>query len=212
MRNEEGLAFHLHIKEGDIGRYVLLPGDPARCEKIAKYFDDAHFVAQNREYVTWTGTLLGEKVSVCSTGIGCPSAAIAVEELVEMGADTLVRVGSSGSMQPYVHRGDVVVVNGSIRDEGTTSHYLPMEFPAVADIDVVQALRAGAKSSACAITAVSRNPKIPSTAKWSARACPCRAGWKNAGMRSSPVAPCAPRWNPLPYSFSPPFTANAPGV
>ena len=145
MRNEEGLAFHLHIKEGDIGRYVLLPGDPARCEKIAKYFDNPHFVAQNREYVTWTGTLLGEKVSVCSTGIGCPSAAIAVEELVEMGADTLVRVGSSGSMQPTVHRGDVVVVTGSIRDEGTTSHYLPMEFPAVADIDVVLALREGAK-------------------------------------------------------------------
>lgn len=145
MRNEEGLAFHLHIKEGDIGRYVLLPGDPARCEKIAKYFDDAHFVTQNREYVTWTGSLLGEKVSVVSTGIGCPSAAIAVEELVEMGADTLVRVGSSGSMQPYVHRGDVVVVTGSIRDEGTTSHYLPMEFPAVADFEVVQALRAAAE-------------------------------------------------------------------
>jgi uridine phosphorylase len=144
MRNEEGLAFHLHIKEGDIGRYVLLPGDPARCEKIAKYFDNAHFVAQNREYVTWTGTLLGEKVSVVSTGIGCPSAAIAVEELIDVGADTLVRVGSSGSMQPNVHAGDVVVVTGSIRDEGTTSHYLPIEFPAVADLDVVNALRSGA--------------------------------------------------------------------
>ena len=72
MRNEEGLAFHLHIKEGDVGRYVLLPGDPARCEKIARYFDHPHFVAQNREYVTWSGSLLGEKVSVVSTGIGCP--------------------------------------------------------------------------------------------------------------------------------------------
>lgn len=145
MKNEEGLAFHLHIKKGDIGRYVLLPGDPGRCEKIARYFDNPHFVAQNREYVTWTGTLLGEKVSVVSTGIGCPSAAIAVEELIECGADTLVRVGSSGSMQPYVHTGDVVVVTGSIRDEGTTSHYLPIEFPAVADIDVVNAMRAGAQ-------------------------------------------------------------------
>ncbi len=87
MRNEEGLAFHLHIQQGDIGRYVLLPGDPARCEKIARYFKDAHFVAQNREYVTWTGSLLGEKVSVISTGIGCPSAAIAVEEAIEAGAE-----------------------------------------------------------------------------------------------------------------------------
>ena len=144
MKNEEGLAFHLHIKEGDIGRYVLLPGDPARCEKIARYFDDPHFVAQNREYVTWSGTLLGEKVSVVSTGIGCPSTAIAVEELVEAGADTLIRVGSSGSMQPYIHTGDVVMVSAAIRDEGTTSHYLPIEFPAVADIDVVTALREAA--------------------------------------------------------------------
>jgi uridine phosphorylase len=144
MKNEEGLAFHLHIKEGDIGRYVLLPGDPARCEKIAKYFDDPHFVAQNREYVTWTGTLLGEKVSVVSTGIGCPSTAIAVEELIEAGADTLIRVGSSGAMQPTVHTGDVVVATAAIRDEGTTSHYLPIEFPAVANIEVVNALVAGA--------------------------------------------------------------------
>lgn len=145
MRNEEGLAFHLHIKEGDVGRYVLLPGDPARCEKIARYFDSPHFVAQNREYVTWTGTLLGEKVSTVSTGIGCPSTAIAVEELIEIGADTLIRVGSSGSMQPYIHAGDVAVVTAAIRDEGTTSHYLPIEFPAVADIDVVNALREGAR-------------------------------------------------------------------
>lgn len=145
MKNEEGLAFHLHIKEGDIGRYVLLPGDPARCEKIAQYFDDPHFVAQNREYVTWTGLLLGEKVSVVSTGIGCPSAAIAVEELVETGADTLIRVGSSGSMQPHIHTGDVVVVNAAIRDEGTTPYYLPIEFPAVADNDVVNALREAAR-------------------------------------------------------------------
>ena len=146
MRNEDGLAFHLHIKEGDVGRYVLLPGDPGRCEKIARYFDDAHFVAQNREYTTWTGSLLGEKVSVVSTGIGCPSAAIAVEELVEVGADTLIRVGSSGSMQPDVHTGDIVVVTASIRDEGTTRQYLPLEFPAVANLDVINALRAGARN------------------------------------------------------------------
>ena len=145
MKNESGLAFHLHIKEGDIGRYVLLPGDPGRCEKIAQYFDNPRLVARNREYVTWSGTLLGEAVSVVSTGIGAPSTAIAVEELVECGANTLIRVGSSGSMQPDIHSGDVVVVSASIRDEGTTSHYLPIEFPAVANIEVVNALRAAAK-------------------------------------------------------------------
>ena len=144
MKNEQGLAFHLHIKEGDIGRYVLMPGDPARCEKIARYFDNPQFIAQNREYLTWTGTLLGEKVSVVSTGIGCPSTAIAVEELIEAGADTMIRVGSCGAMQPYVHTGDVIVATGAIRDEGTTLHYLPMEFPAVANIEVVNALVAGA--------------------------------------------------------------------
>lgn len=145
MRNEEGLAFHLHIKEGDVGRYVLLPGDPGRCAKIAAFFDDPHFVAQNREYVTWTGTLLDEKVSVVSTGIGCPSTAIAIEELVDVGADTFIRVGSSGAMQPDGRMGDVAIVTGSIRDEGTTLHYLPVEFPAVADVDVVLALREAAQ-------------------------------------------------------------------
>jgi uridine phosphorylase len=145
MRNEKGLQFHLHIKDGDVGRYVLLPGDPGRCEKIAAYFDDAHFVAQNREYVIWTGTLLGEKVSVCSTGIGCPSAAIAVEELIDSGADTLIRVGSSGAMQPFTRMGDVAIITASIRDEGTTRQYLPIEFPAVADPDVVSALREAAQ-------------------------------------------------------------------
>jgi uridine phosphorylase len=145
MKNDEGLQFHLHIKEGDIGRYVLLPGDPGRCEKIAAYFDNPHFVAQNREYVIWTGTLLGEKVSVSSTGIGCPSTAIAVEELIDAGADTLIRVGSSGSMQPGVRMGDVVVISGAIRDEGTSPSYLPIEFPAVANPDVVFALREAAR-------------------------------------------------------------------
>lgn len=145
MRNEEGLAFHLHIQEGDVGRYVLLPGDPGRCEKIARYFEDAHFVAQNREYVSWTGTLLGEKVSAVSTGIGCPSTAIAVEELVDVGADTFIRVGSSGSMQPDIHQGDIAILTGSIRDEGTSIQYLPVEFPAVASLEVVNALKAGAE-------------------------------------------------------------------
>jgi uridine phosphorylase len=145
MRNEDGLMFHLHIKEGDIGRYVLMPGDPGRVPKIATFFERAKPVAQNREYTTYTGSLMGEKVSVISTGIGCPSTAIAIEEAIEAGAETLIRVGTSGAMQPYIRTGDLAVVTGAIRDEGTSRAYLPIEFPAVADPEVVAALREGCR-------------------------------------------------------------------
>ena len=142
---EQEVMFHIQMKKGDVGRYVFLPGDPGRCEMIASYFDDPKLVAYNREYKTYTGTLLGEKVSVTSTGIGCPSTAIAVEELIMIGADTFIRVGTSGGMQPHFKAGDLGIVTGAIRDEGTTLHYMPPEFPAVADIDVVLALRDAAK-------------------------------------------------------------------
>jgi uridine phosphorylase len=141
------LQHHIQLKRGDVGRYVLLPGDPGRCEKIAAYFDNPQLMAYNREYKTYTGTLLGEKVSVTSTGIGCPSTAIAVEELVAIGADTFVRVGTSGGIQPGTQTGEIAVVSGAIRDEGTTLHYMPPEFPAVADVDVVLALVEGAKTA-----------------------------------------------------------------
>lgn len=147
MGKDTDLQHHLKLKAGDVGRYVLLPGDPGRCEKIAEYFDDPELIAYNREYKTYTGTLLGEKVSVVSTGIGCPSAAIAVEELVNIGADTFIRVGTSGAMQPDIETGDVAVVTSAIRDEGTSLHYLPLAFPAIADVDVVQSLRKGAKKA-----------------------------------------------------------------
>jgi len=143
MQNPE-VMYHIHLKAGDVGRYVLLPGDPGRSEKIASYFDNPRFIASNREFRTYTGTLLGEKVSVTSTGIGCPSTAIAVEELSAIGADTFIRIGTAGVIQPDCHTGDIAVVTAAIRDEGTTLHYLPVEFPAVADIDVVSALRDGA--------------------------------------------------------------------
>ena len=140
----DSMQYHIQMRKGDVGRYVLLPGDPARSKKIASFFDDAKLVAQNREFTTYTGTLLGEKVSVTSTGIGCPSTAIAVEELIKIGADTFIRVGTSGGMQPGTNTGDVAVVTGAIRDEGTSSHYLPIEFPAVADPDVVYQMRQAA--------------------------------------------------------------------
>lgn len=142
----EELLYHLQMKKGDVGRYVLLPGDPGRCEQIASYLDDPHLVAYNREYKTYTGTLLGEKVSVTSTGIGGPSAAIAVEELVKIGADTFIRVGTCGGMNANVIPGSIVVANSAIRAEGTSREYLPIEFPAVADHQVTCALEAAAKS------------------------------------------------------------------
>lgn len=143
MFNDE-VKYHVKLKQGDIGRYVLLPGDPGRCEAIAALFDNPVKMAQNREYVTYTGTLLGEKVSVTSTGIGGPSTAIAVEELAMVGAETFIRVGTSGAMQPGIAVGDLAIVTAAIRDEGTTRQYLPIEFPAVAHIDVTMALRAAA--------------------------------------------------------------------
>lgn len=144
--DESGLQDHLQLRPGDVGRYVLLPGDPGRCEPIAALFDDPVKVASNREYETWTGTLDGEKVSVVSTGIGCPSAAIAMEELIKIGADTFIRVGTSGAMQPDTITGELAVVTAAIRDEGTSSHYLPIEFPAVAHPAVVDALAEAARS------------------------------------------------------------------
>jgi len=142
--NDE-VKYHIRLKRGDVGKYVLLPGDPGRCEVIAKWFDNPVKVAQNREYVTYTGTLLGEKVSVTSTGIGGPSTAIAVEELAMVGAETFIRVGTSGAMQPGIFVGDLAIVTAAIRDEGTTRQYMPIEFPAVANIDVTLALRAAAE-------------------------------------------------------------------
>lgn len=138
---EQELMHHIHCKKGDVGRYVFLPGDPGRTDLIASHFDDAELVAENREYRTFTGTLLGQKVSVTSTGIGGPSASIAVEELAAIGADTFIRVGTSGGMQPHLIPGDLAIVTGAIRDEGTTLHYMYPEFPAVASYELVEALR-----------------------------------------------------------------------
>ena len=132
--------FHIKCVEGDVGRYCLLPGDPGRCEFIASYFDNPLIVQSNREYVTYTGTLLGEKVSVTSTGIGGPSAAIAMEELVAIGADTFVRVGTCGGIALNVQSNDVVIATGAIRHEGTSREYAPIEFPAVSNFEVLTAL------------------------------------------------------------------------
>lgn len=144
---EAGLQYHLQIRPGDVGRYVILPGDPKRCEKIAKHFEDAKLVADSREFVTYTGYLEGENVSVTSTGIGGPSASIAMEELVQCGADTFVRVGTCGGIDLDVKGGDIVIATGAVRMEGTSREYAPIEFPAVADYHIVQKLEAAAKAN-----------------------------------------------------------------
>lgn len=141
--------YHIQVAPGEVGRYVIMPGDPKRCAKIAAYFDDPVLIADNREYVTYTGTLDGVKVSVISTGIGGPSAAIAMEELYRCGADTFVRIGTCGGMQPEVKSGDVVVATGAIRMEGTSREFAPLEFPAVADLTVTNALVNAAKQKGC---------------------------------------------------------------
>lgn len=142
---EEGLQYHIGLRKGDVGKYVILPGDPKRCEKIARHFDDAKLIADSREYVTYTGYLDGVKVSVTSTGIGGPSASIALEELVRVGADTFLRVGTCGGMQTDIMGGDLVIATGAIRMEGTSKEYAPIEFPAVANLKITNALVQAAK-------------------------------------------------------------------
>lgn len=139
MQKQE-LQFHIRCREGDVGRYCILPGDPGRCESIAALFDGAEKISQNREFTIYTGTLLGEKVSVCSTGIGGPSAAIAMEELAGIGADTFIRVGTCGGIDIDVQAGDVIVATGAVRQEGTSREYAPIEYPAVPDFSVACAL------------------------------------------------------------------------
>ncbi|MEG2350479.1 MAG: uridine phosphorylase [Hungatella sp.] len=142
---EEGLQYHIGVRSGEVGKYVILPGDPKRCKLIAAYFEEAKLIADNREYVTYTGLLDATPVSVVSTGIGGPSASIALEELIKAGADTFIRVGTCGGMDLEVKGGDLVIASGAIRMEGTSKEYAPIEYPAIADIQIVNALIAAAE-------------------------------------------------------------------
>ena len=137
--------YHIQVAKGEVDRYVILPGDPKRCVKIAQYFDNPVLIADNREYITYTGTLDGVKVSVTSTGIGGPSASIAMEELYRCGADTFVRIGTCGGMQTEIKSGDIVIATAAVRMEGTSREYAPIEYPAVANLDVTNALVEAAK-------------------------------------------------------------------
>ncbi len=143
---ENGIQYHLGIQSGDVGEYVIMPGDPKRCAKIAEHFTDARLIADQREYTTYTGFLDGVKVSVTSTGIGGPSAAIAMEELARCGAKTFVRIGTCGGIREDVLSGDLVIATGAVRMEGTSKEYAPIEFPAVANVDIVRALQEAAEA------------------------------------------------------------------
>lgn len=140
------VMYHINMKKGDVGRFCILPGDPGRCEKIAEYLDNPRFVTRNREFTTFTGELLNEPVSVVSTGIGGPSAAIALEELAQIGADTFIRIGTCGGINMKVKASDIVIATGAVRMEGTSREYAPLEYPAVADFELVRSLADASES------------------------------------------------------------------
>lgn len=138
--------FHIQLgPEDQVGRYAILPGDPGRCESIARLMDEPVHLGMNREYNCWQGRLLGERVTVLSTGIGGPSTAIAMEELAQLGVRTMIRCGTCGGIREDVRSGDLIVATGSVRMEGTTREYAPLEFPAVPDFDVTCALMRAAR-------------------------------------------------------------------
>jgi uridine phosphorylase len=138
--------YHIGIAPGEVPELVLLPGDPDRARKIAeKFFDEPEEIAKNREYWSFRGKWKEIPVAVCSTGIGCPSAAIALEELVKVGCKRFIRVGTSGAISRNVKTGDLVIFTGAVRDDGTSRQYVPIQFPAVADPKVVLALQQAAE-------------------------------------------------------------------
>ena len=141
---EEKMMLHTNLTRSEVGRYAFLPGSPQRVERIARYLDNPKFVKVNREHETWEGYLEGEKVLVTSTGMGGPSTAIALEELVELGADTFIRVGSCATVSENCNRGDIVIPSSCVRMEGTALHYGPLEYPAVPDLEVFDEIRKAA--------------------------------------------------------------------
>lgn len=144
------LVHHLKLRSADIGKYIIMPGDPKRCKKIASYLDNVQFVADFREYATYTGYLDGTKISIVSHGIGGPSTAIAMEELIKLGAHTFIRVGTSGGMQIDAIPGEIVIVNGAIRTDNTPNAYTPIEVPSVPNYTVLKHLVKGAKKHSIA--------------------------------------------------------------
>lgn len=148
-KNEEVLK-HIRCRKGDIAPFVIIPGDPGRVKRIVDQMDEAEFLARNREYIVYTGTYRGVPITVCSSGIGGPAASIAFEELIKLGAKVFIRVGSAGGRQKDTPIGTPVVIQAAYRGEGTSKAYLPPEFPAVADLDVTNALVQALKTDGAA--------------------------------------------------------------
>ena len=132
--------YHINLSEGETAKYCIIPGDPGRCQAIAGYLDNPEFVTSNREFTTYMGYLEGEKVCVTSSGIGGPSASIAMEELANTGVEYFIRVGTCGGINLDVKSGDIVIATGAVRNEGTSREYAPIEYPAVADFELVSYL------------------------------------------------------------------------
>ncbi|NGN96990.1 uridine phosphorylase [Grimontia sp. S25] len=149
----EQTVFHLGVNQSDLegATMAIIPGDPARVEKIAALMDSPKFLASHREYTLFLGKLDGHSVVVCSTGIGGPSTSIAVEELAQLGVRTFLRVGTTGAIQPHINVGDIIVTTGSVRLDGASLHFAPMEFPAVPDFDVTTAMKQAADESGAAV-------------------------------------------------------------
>ena len=196
----EGRQYHIKCKKGDVVRYVLLPGDPFRTDIIARHLAHPQLVAHNREHKVWTGTLLGEKVTVASTGMGCPSTAIAVEELIHCGAECIIRVGTCGKVcdASFDESLSGVVITGAVRDEGTTIHYVPIEYPAIANRHVVDALSRAAKArgfnfaegiAQCKDSFYGQHD--PASMPGSARLHERWEAWRKAGVMASEMEPAA---------------------
>ena len=137
---EDNMQYHIRCKQGDINRFVLLPGDPERVNAIADTWDEPKFIASHREFRTFSGKYSGVDISACSTGIGGPSAAIALEELANLGADTFIRIGTCGAINEKINCGDLIICSGAMRQDGTSEDYIDLSYPAVANYEVVTAL------------------------------------------------------------------------
>ncbi len=136
----DNLQYHIQCKDGDINKYVLLPGDPERVDEIAKTWDEAKLITSNREFRTFSGKYSGVDITACSTGIGGPSAAIAIEELASLGAETFIRIGTCGAIDPKINCGDLIICTGAMRQDGASEDYIDISYPAVANYEVVSAL------------------------------------------------------------------------
>jgi DeoD family purine-nucleoside phosphorylase len=140
--------FHIGVAPGEVSTVALMPGDPFRVPLVAEYLDDPREVAHKREHRTMVGTYRGHPITVTSTGMGCPSTAIATEELARVGVTSFIRVGSTGALQPGIEPGDLIVSEGSFRNDGTSDAYVPKGYPAVPDLELTAALARFARERA----------------------------------------------------------------